>query len=332
MKYECFIIEIRGMYMEEFVALDIETYCPENELTLEEYQYLKNRKDYKSEDHFQRELSTNPYVSVVVSFALFFLGENRAEVYYIGDGKEENHVEEEGISVIYRSTPMSFGLVPAERTLLETLWEKLGNLKRLVTFNGKGFDLEFIRIRSIIHNLKPQAYYLYFHSKSVNHIDLMEVLRVNRESYSLSFIAKRLGIELSKGGMDGSKVKEAFQKGEYRRVAKYNAKDAIITGMVFQRVKDYLKELHIMRVLEEKGLTDAKKLIELGIEKNLLTVRDASNLIDILKNRNATPKQKEYISDILKDYEPELYEIALALSYDTIMNIVNSTLEDDPIT
>ncbi|MFN3263579.1 MAG: ribonuclease H-like domain-containing protein, partial [Aquificaceae bacterium] len=230
--------------MGKVASLDIETFCPIEELEEGDVTYLKGRKDYSSEEDFHRDLSTNPYVSLLLSFSLFLPEEGVAYVFYLGEEESEEisrvNIGEISIEAVYASLSLKKGISESESRLVELFWKQLEQIDTLVTFYGKDFDMEFLKIRTLIHGVKSPAFYRYFHSKSVNHIDLRDVFRVGRNHYSLNFISRRMKLPIDKGDMDGSKITNVFLKGEYRKVADYNLRDALLTGMLYERVKDHL--------------------------------------------------------------------------------------------
>ncbi len=325
--------------MVENAAFDIETFCPIEKLPQEDYIYLRKRKGYSSEEDFHRELATNPYISFLISFSLFFLEENVAEVYYLcresDELREDYWVGNRAIEVIYKPVSMESDMLVAERVLLELFWERIGIVKRLISFHGKNFDMEFMRIRTILHNLKPQNFFIHLHSEELNHVDLKDIFKVGKDNYSLSFISKRFGIPIDKGDMDGSKIRDVFLKGDFRRVAEYNLKDAIMTGMLYERVKDYLWEKYLMesllKALELKGILKAEEFIEYAVKKGIFTLKEVSKLIDLYSNKVQIPTEKQinYLLSLAKQYNLEMETVCSLLSYTTRDRLLQSLNEEE---
>ena len=72
-------------------------------------------------------------------------------------------------------------------------------------------------------------------SDSIN--DTMLMWNPERERrISLDRLCKVLGVPTSKGEMDGSKVWDAYQAGEYEKIATYCATDVEATRKVFHRL------------------------------------------------------------------------------------------------
>jgi len=184
--------------MERIAAFDIETFCPIEELPQEDLLYLVGRKDNLSKDKLYRELSTNPYVSYLISFSFFFIESNTAEVYFVcKEGKEDFQyytINDRIVSVIYKPIIIGNSLLEAEKILLEYFWERLNSIERLITFYGESFDMEFMKIRTIMHGLKPKSFIDYLHSKFIHNIYLKELFRVGKNNYSLNFISRRFNL------------------------------------------------------------------------------------------------------------------------------------------
>ena len=95
-------------------------------------------------------------------------------------------------------------------------------------------------LRSVVLGVEAKRNLL---NKNKSHIDLMEVLTfygITRK-YSLDFVCRKLGIKSSKEeGVDGSKIKELFHKGEYEKIAEYNLRDTLAINAVFERFRHSL--------------------------------------------------------------------------------------------
>ncbi len=315
--------------MSRSVSFDVETFCFLGDLAEEDLLYLKRRKDYDSEESFQRDLATNPYVSLLISFSLFLLEENRGYVFYMAeeDKEEKSNItlDERKIEIRYTSISLKDGLLSAEKRLLEMLWEQLKNVDILITFYGKDFDMEFVKIRTIIQGIKPVAFYKYLPSKNKNHIDLRELFNVGRNNYSLNFIAKRLNIPIDKGDMDGSKVRDAFLNKEYKKLAEYNMKDAIITGMLYERVKDYIQNKPLVDLLTSAGFSNIKEVIEYAISNRLVSKSEVSTLIDLHKHKiTPTNDQVSFLLSLAENTNLNLSDVCRSLGYEVILRIVSS--------
>lgn len=307
------------------VSFDVETFCHVESMSNEVLDYLKSRN--RAGEGENMALALNPYLSHIVSASLFYINEGVCEVFYITDRRCS--IERGQLSMACGEFERSFNVVynpiclddvlskiwEGERELLERLWDRLKDVDLLVTYNGEGFDMPFLKIRTMIHHIKEQSFFKFFpypslKNRSTNHLDLMRFLSQDVRSgfYSLWFVCKAFNIGLSKEPMNGSEVEGAFLDGRYDEVAMYNAKDALATGLLYERVGYYasndIKDLD--RVL---GLLDhyssLSSMVEKLVEKKVMEKSHASDFIDYLRNlrRRASipPPDNSIATDAQKD-------------------------------
>jgi predicted PolB exonuclease-like 3'-5' exonuclease len=119
---------------------------------------------------------------------------------------------------------------------------------QLVSWNGGGFDLPVLQYRALIHgipgccywdtgdNNKEFRYNNYLARYHARHLDLMDVLAnyQNRAFASLDEIAQLCGLP-GKLGMDGSKVYDAFKRGEIDAIRNYCEADVANTYLLYLR-------------------------------------------------------------------------------------------------
>ncbi|CCQ72216.1 3'-5' exonuclease [Magnetospira sp. QH-2] len=115
---------------------------------------------------------------------------------------------------------------------------------RLVSFNGRGFDLPVLKYRAMVHNVS--APFLYQSGDKWNsytsrysddwHCDLMEVMSDYGASarVKLNEVCAVLGFP-GKLGMDGSKVAETFDSGDIQGIRDYCETDVLNTYLVYLR-------------------------------------------------------------------------------------------------
>src|SRR3569623_641271 len=129
---------------------------------------------------------------------------------------------------------------------------------QLVSWNGGGFDLPVLHYRALIPGVaaarnwdwgdddkefKWNSYLGRYHTR---HLDLMDVLAMYqaRANAPLDQMAKLCGFP-GKLGMDGSKVRNAFQNGEIDAIRNYCETDVMNTWLVylrFQKMRGTLTE------------------------------------------------------------------------------------------
>lgn len=130
-----------------------------------------------------------------------------------------------------------------EQTILEDFAAMAVNSFKYVGHNILDFDLPFIQRRMIINGIKiPQG--IQTAGKKPWDLDgmigdTMVMWSGTQWKYrvSLNVLCELLGVESPKSDMDGSKVGEAFYRGEIDRIAKYCEADVIATSAVYQILK-----------------------------------------------------------------------------------------------
>jgi hypothetical protein len=119
---------------------------------------------------------------------------------------------------------------------------------QLVSWNGSGFDLPVLHYRALVHGIAGCCYWdtgdgnkdfrfnNYLSRFHARHTDLMDVLAgyQNRAWAPLDEIAQLCGLP-GKLGMDGSKVYDAFKRGEIGAIRDYCETDVANTYLLFQR-------------------------------------------------------------------------------------------------
>ncbi|MEZ5989210.1 MAG: ribonuclease H-like domain-containing protein [Planctomycetota bacterium] len=129
-----------------------------------------------------------------------------------------------------------------ERTMLGSFWALAARATLVVTYNGRGFDLPFLRTRSailgvpVVTDLVSQPPY-----QHRPHLDLYQVLigqgrgaaPMNLDAACFAF-----GIESPKDAMDGSMVGRAYRDRRYEDIARYNLADIEATRALYARLAD----------------------------------------------------------------------------------------------
>lgn len=109
----------------------------------------------------------------------------------------------------------------------------------LVSFNGKGFDLPVLQLRSLrVGAALPWCTKDYRKRYDGPHIDLLgettEYGAVDRAGFSLSNMCALIGLP-AKGDMDGSKVAGMFEAGRAAEIEAYCRQDVMRTAFLFLR-------------------------------------------------------------------------------------------------
>lgn len=183
-------------------------------------------------------LGFSPLTGSVVAIGLYDLERTRGVVYY----RNEGNTEKESEVGEYILKPRS------EKEMLADFWEGAKGYDTFVTFNGRGFDVPFLAMRSVVHDITPSkdlmdGRYLY-QQKDARHIDLQDQLSFYGAVYrkqSLHLYCRAFGIKSPKtAGVTGDDVAALFKAGKYLDIAKYNVRDVVATTELY---KKWLKHL-----------------------------------------------------------------------------------------
>lgn len=131
----------------------------------------------------------------------------------------------------------------SEPELLRSFWHLAGAAELVVTFNGRGFDVPYLLLRSLIHQIPARVDLLSSPYSLRPHLDLFRLIGHGRGglgSTSLDVVCWALGIESPKGAMDGSMVGPAYARKEIESIASYNAADVRATAAVFRHLREQL--------------------------------------------------------------------------------------------
>ncbi len=129
-----------------------------------------------------------------------------------------------------------------ERSLLQGFWAGFAHRApgvRLVTYNGRRFDVPVLTQRALAHGVSPAALWRedYRQRFRDSHLDIMEVLSDYGSSTPLSQheAAVMLGIP-GKLGVGGGDVRELWADGRTRDIAAYCACDVATLTLAFARL------------------------------------------------------------------------------------------------
>lgn len=138
----------------------------------------------------------------------------------------------------------------SERELLEAFWRQIANVRaaegkekrgfRLVTYNGRGYDVPVLMVRSAQHGLRPSLHLWENRFDIGLHCDLMEVLTFQgavRDHYSLDYWCRRFDIESPKGSIDGSQVSRAYRDGRIDDIGEYCLRDVRATAALYKKLE-----------------------------------------------------------------------------------------------
>ena len=184
-------------------------------------------------------LGFSPFTGEIVAIGVLEVETSKGAVYFQAPGSAIKDFEADGIK--YR--------VLTEKAMLENFWQGAINYTEFVSFNGRGFDVPFLMMRSDINGVRPTKDLMsnrYLNSQKFNaqHIDLMDQLTfygaVARRP-SLHLACRAFGIKSPKAnGIKGDDVKGLFKAQEYQKIAQYNAGDLFATKELYKKWGQYL--------------------------------------------------------------------------------------------
>ncbi len=236
--------------MRPTIAFDMETVGHEWDLLDEPTQkYLLGRaarksareglKDEEVDELAHNTLSLSPGTGRIIVIALVNLDSGQGALLYEGD---TGWIDTDGPVRIFRGT---------EQRMLQEFWQLIERYGRVVTYNGRNFDLPFAYIRSAIHNVKPTRNLLGNRYSIAEHCDLSEVLTffgAAQERFSLDYWCRRFGLHSPKSeGIDGSQVGEFYRAGRLHEIAKYCQRDAEATGQLYRKLEHNLVDMYLRR-------------------------------------------------------------------------------------
>ncbi len=188
-----------------------------------------------------RQCSLWPFTAQVVCIGMLNVESSRGQVLFIAEDFEEGP-EEAG--------PVEFVPCVDETELLTAFWDIARHYEHIVTFNGRGFDVPFMYLRSALLNVPiSRKDWLGYRFQTEPHCDLAEQLTFYSVSgrdgaarrFNLDFYCKAFGIESPKShGVTGMDVAQLMTDGKYREIAEYCLRDVQATVLLYQIWKDRL--------------------------------------------------------------------------------------------
>ncbi len=184
--------------------------------------------------------SLSPLTAEVVCVGLLNPDTRQGKIYYQHLDKPNNKFSEKGIDFIALN----------EKGILEYFWQDVKSYDEFITFNGRGFDIPFLMLRSAVHKIKPTKNllsnrYVNLQRGGAKHIDLADQLKfygaVYGRGYNLHLYCQAFGIPTPKSeGVSGAHVKEMFTAGRYEDIARYNVNDIVATAELYKIWQTYL--------------------------------------------------------------------------------------------
>ncbi len=183
----------------------------------------------------QRLFNLWPMTARVVCIAMLNAESSRGQALFIAEDHEEKSGE---------AGPVEFVACMDEAELLTAFWDVAKHYDSVVTFNGRGFDVPFVYLRSALLNVPiSRKDWLGYRFATEPHCDLAEQFTFygvsGREGaarrFNLDFYCKAFGIDSPKShGVTGLDVNDLVAQGRGREVAEYCLRDVEATVRLYQ--------------------------------------------------------------------------------------------------
>ncbi len=144
-----------------------------------------------------------------------------------------------------------------EKELLARFWDQMGKTKPtlFITHNGLGFDLPFIKKRSIIHQVRPTVEIPLAKFRTEPVYDTLAIWSnwEPRGWVKLDVLARALGVATKSGS--GKQVAEMWATGQGKEIADYCLQDCYVTYACYSKMT-FKEPLPSERALVKKDLIE----------------------------------------------------------------------------
>jgi DNA polymerase elongation subunit (family B) len=182
-----------------------------------------------------------PFTARIVCIAMLNAESLRGQVLFIAEDYEEEGTE---------SGPVEFVPCMDEVEMLTSFWDVARRYDGIVTFNGRGFDVPFVYLRSALLNVPiTRKEWLGYRFATEPHCDLAEQFSFygvsGREGaarrFNLDFYCKAFGLDSPKDhGVTGLDVNRLLQEGRQREIAEYCLRDVRATVELYSLWRERL--------------------------------------------------------------------------------------------
>jgi DNA polymerase elongation subunit (family B) len=191
----------------------------------------------------RQQFSLWPLTARILCLAMVNAESTRGQVLFIAEDFEESEP----------GGPIKFVPCVDEAELLTSFWEAARHYSGIITFNGRGFDVPFLYLRSAVLNVPiSRRDWLGYRYSTEPHCDLAEQLTFYGVSgrdgaarrFNLDFYCKSFGIDSPKShGVTGMDVGQMMEQGRHREVAEYCLRDVQATLALYRMWKERLAGL-----------------------------------------------------------------------------------------
>ena len=224
------------------LVFDIETVGFQFEsLSESQQEYILRYAEKERDEEFREEkirdakryLSLYPFTAKVVVIGMLNTVTGNSLILYENPEEEDYKPEEKTVS--YKGIP--------EDKMISAFWDYVSKVDRVVTFNGRMFDIPFMMMRSAALNIKPSINLLTSRYDTSQHIDLLEQFTFHGllRKFNLDFYCHAFGVESPKSkGVSGMDVKELYRAGKIKEIAVYCGDDIRSTYELYKIWDEFL--------------------------------------------------------------------------------------------
>jgi len=195
-------------------------------------------------------MSLWPFTSQVVCIAMLNAETLRGQVQFTAKDFEDGMDKSPLAAPEHSEGGVEFVPCADEVELLTAFWAVAKHYDNVVTFNGRGFDVPFIYLRSALLNVPiSKKNWLGYRFATEPHCDLAEQLTFYSVSgrdgaarrFNLDFYCKAFGIESPKShGVTGRDVGTLLAEKKFREIAEYCLRDVRATVELYKIWKERL--------------------------------------------------------------------------------------------
>ena len=196
---------------------------------------LPSREEQEAKrEELIRMMNLWPFTAQVVCIAMINAETLRGQVIFIADDFESNTRDVTGVE---------FVPVMDEVELLNQFWAVASHYDKVVTFNGRQFDVPFLYLRSAQLDVPiTRKNWLGYRFATEPHCDLAEQLTFYNVSgrsgaarrFNLDFYCRIFGVDSPKShGVTGMDVNQLMEEQRYGEIAEYCLRDVFATVKLF---------------------------------------------------------------------------------------------------
>lgn len=219
----------------ETVGFELDNLSSSQKEFLLRYAEKENNPKLKEEkkEETERYLSLYPFTANLISIGMLNTETEGSLVLYNSDNNDEWKADEKKIT--YKGN--------SEVEILKMFWKFISKADKIITFNGRNFDIPFLMLRSAMLNVKPSINLIQNRYNITTHIDLLDQFTfygITRK-FNLDFYCHAFGITSPKSkGISGMEVKELYKAGKVKDIAVYCGEDVKATYELYKIWEEYL--------------------------------------------------------------------------------------------